>query len=318
MKLALIVLLALPAFAERLYVSNERAGTIQIVDTKSDSVILTARIADRPRGLAVSPDGKRLYVAVSWWRDGKRPRTNAERIAALDTQTLKSVRNYSGGTDPECVAVSPNGQRLYLSNEDAGTASIVDVASGKHRETLVVGTEPEGVTASPDGKWVYVTAETSNVVTVIDAQKEKVAANIMVDPRPRVTIFTKDGTRAWASAEIGGTVQLIDVKRQRVIKRVRLGATDKPVGMVLSPDERTLYVATGRGNGVAIVDVATMKMTSKIPTGVRVWGIALSRDGRKLYAANSLSNTISVIDTAAKRVVKTIGTDDGPWALTLR
>lgn len=61
-----------------------------------------------------------------------------------------------------------------------------------------------------------------------------------------------------------------------------------------------------------------MKMTAKIPTGVRVWGIALSRDGRKLYAANSLSNTISVIDTATKRVVRTIRTDDGPWALTLQ
>ena len=318
MRLALVLLLSLPAFAERLYVSNERAGTIQIVDTKTDAVVLTARIADRPRGMAVSPDGKRLYVAVSWWRDGKRPRTNAERIAALDAQTLKSVRSYAAGTDPECVALSPDGQRLYLSNEDAGTASIVDVASGKQRESLVVGTEPEGVTASPDGKWVYVTAETSNVVTVIDAKQEKVAANLMVDPRPRVTIFTRDGSRAWASAELGGSVQLIDVKRHRVLKRVKLGATDKPVGLVLSPDEKTLYVATGRGNGVAVVDVATMKMTAKIPTGVRVWGIALSRDGRRLYAANSLSNTISVIDTGTRRVVKTIATDDGPWALTVR
>lgn len=318
MKYLLVFLLAVPAFGERLYVSNERAGTIQVIDTATDRVIATARIADRPRGLAISPDGRRLYVAVSWWRDGKRPRTGAERIATLDVLTLKGVRDYRGGTDPECVAVSPDGRRLYLSNEDAGTASIVDVNTGQHRATLVVGTEPEGVTASPDGRWVYVTAETSNVVTVIDAKTEKVAANIFVDARPRVTIFTKSGTRAWASAEIGGTVQLIDPAKHRILKRVRLGPTDKPVGMVLSPDEKKLYVATGRGNGVAIVDVAKMRMTAKIPTGVRVWGIAITRDGRKLYAANSLSNTISVIDTATNRVVKNIPTDDGPWALAMR
>jgi PQQ-dependent catabolism-associated beta-propeller protein len=304
--------------AALLYVSNERAGTIQVVDTATDRVVASTRIADRPRGLAISPDGKRLYVAVSWWRDGKRPRTGAERIAALDARTLKTLHDYKGGTDPECVAVSPDGQRLYLSNEDAGTASIIDVNSGQHRATLVVGTEPEGVTASPDGKWVYVTAETSNVVSVIDAKKEQVAANILVDPRPRVTIFTRDGTRAWASAEIGGTVQLIDAKRHKVLKRVRLGATDKPVGMVLSPDEKKLYVATGRGNGVAVVDTSAMKMTAKIPTGERVWGIALTADGRKLYAANSLSNTISVIDTATSKVVRTIRTDDGPWALAIK
>lgn len=306
--------LVLAAF---LFVSNERAGSIQVIDTGSDRVVGVARIGNRPRGLVVSPDGKRLYVAVSWWRDGKHPRTGTERIAALSAPMLKPLRDYPAGTDPECVALSPDGQRLYLSNEDAGTASIVDAISGKVRATLVVGTEPEGVTASPDGKWVYVTAETSNVVSVIDAKKEQVAANILVDPRPRATIFTRDGTHAWVSAELGGSVTLIDTKRHRTLKRVRFGPTDKPVGMALSPDGKKLYVATGRGNGVAVVDTVAMKMIAKIPTGDRVWGLALTPDGRKLYAANSLSNTISAIDTATNRVVKTIRTEDGPWGLAM-
>jgi PQQ-dependent catabolism-associated beta-propeller protein len=313
-----LVVFALPALADRLYVSNERAGTIQVIDMATDRVVKTLPIHDRPRGMAISPDGKRLYVAVSWWRDGKRPRTGRERIAVLDAATLQPIRDYPAGTDPECIAASPNGQRLYLSNEDVGTASIVDVATGKTRATLIVGTEPEGVTASPDGKWVYVTAETSNVLTVIDAQTEQVAANILVDARPRFTLFTRDSAHAWATAEIGGSVQLIDAKRHRVVKRVRLPATHKPVGMVLSPDEKKLYVATGRGNAVTVVDTKAMKVIATIPTGVRVWGIAITRDGHKVYAANSLSNTISVIDTTTNRVVRTIATDDGPWALLLR
>jgi PQQ-dependent catabolism-associated beta-propeller protein len=317
-RLALLVLLALPAFADRLYVSNERAGIIQVIDTATDRVIGGARIHDRPRGMALSPDGKQLFVAVSWWRDGKRPRTGRERIAALDAITLKPVRDYPAGTDPECVAAAPNGQRLYLSNEDAGTASIIDALSGKLRATLVTGIEPEGVTASPDGRWVYVTAETSNVVTVIDAKQEKVTANMIVDARPRVAIFTRDGAHAWVSAELGGSVQLIDVKRHKPVARIRLGKADKPVGMVLSPDEKTLYVATGRGNGVAVIDTVTRKVVATIPAGERVWGIALTRDGKKLYAANSLSNTISVIDTATRKVMRTIKTEDGPWALVIR
>jgi PQQ-dependent catabolism-associated beta-propeller protein len=302
-----------------LYVTNERAGSVQVIDTNTDRVVTTARIGNRPRGMAISPDGKRLYVAVSWWRDGKRPRSGKEAIVALDAKTLKVVRSYeSGGTDPECVAVSPNGQRLYLSNEDAGTASIVDVASGANRATLVVGTEPEGVTASPDGRWVYVTAETSNVLSVIDAKQEKTVANILVDPRPRAVIFTRDATRAWATAEIGGTVMLIDVKKQRVLRRIKLGAADKPVGLVLSPDEKTLYVATGRGNGVAVIDTKSARVVATIATGQRVWGIAISPDGRKVYAANSLSNTVSVIDTRTRRVITTIAVGDGPWALAVR
>jgi PQQ-dependent catabolism-associated beta-propeller protein len=298
-----------------LYVTNERAGSVQVIDTAADRVVRTAHLGNRPRGVAVAPDGKRLYVAVSWWRDGKRPRSGSESILALDAQTLSVVARYPAGTDPECVAVSPDGRRLYLSNEDAGTATIVDVRTAKPHATLIVGTEPEGVTASPYGKWVYVTAETSNVLTVIDAQQEKTAANILVDPRPRAVIFTRDATCAWATAEIGGTVMRIDVKQQRILGRVKLPAGNKPVGLVLSPDEKTLYVAMGRGNGVAVIDTKSARLIGTIPTGQRVWGIAISPDGRKVYAANSLSNSISVIDTKTRKVVKTIATEDGPWGL---
>jgi PQQ-dependent catabolism-associated beta-propeller protein len=313
------LLFALPALADRLYVSNERAGTIQVIDTATDRIVATARLGNRPRGMALSSDGKLLYVAVSWWRnDPKRPRSGKERIAVLDAATLTSARDLAAGTDPECVALSPDGKRLYLSNEDAGTASVIDAVSGKTRATLVVGTEPEGVAASPDGRVVYVTAETSNVITVIDAKKETVIANILVDARPRVTRFTRDGAHAWASAEVGATVSKIDARAHRVLKRIQLAAGEHPVGLVLSPDEETLYVATGRGNGVAVIDTVKMRVTSRLPTGQRVWGIALTRDGRKLYAANSLSNTISVIDTAKLQVIRTISSDDGPWALVAR
>jgi hypothetical protein len=70
----------------------------------------------------------------------------------------QKLRKYTtGGTDPECVAVSPDGHRLYLSNEEAGTASIVDVGTGARRATLIVwataeigGTVME-IDANPDG-----------------------------------------------------------------------------------------------------------------------------------------------------------------------
>jgi PQQ-dependent catabolism-associated beta-propeller protein len=314
----LALLLALPAQADRLFVTNERDGTLQVIDTQTDRVTATVKIGNRPRGMAVAPDGKRLYVAVSWWRDNKHPRSGRERIVALDPATLKTVRDYPAGTDPECVAVALNGQRLYLSNEDAGTASIVDVKSGAVRATLVVGTEPEGVTASPDGKWVYVTAESSNVLTVIDAAKEQIAANILVDARPRAVIFTRDGRHAWASAELGGSVMLIDARRHTVLRRIRLEKTHKPVSLALSPDQSRLYVALGRGNAVAIIDTKAMRLLATVPAGNRVWGLAVTRDGKKVYAANSLANTISVIDTHTLKTIRTIPTGDGPWALAVQ
>jgi YVTN family beta-propeller protein len=143
---AIALLLACSAQAGRLYVTNERDGTLQVIDTATDRVIATARIADRPRGVALSPDGKRVYLAVSWWRNGKQPRTNKERILALDAQTLKAVREYAAGTDPECVAVSPDGKRLYLSNEDG---EMLVLAAGPKYAHLATNSMGELLMATP-------------------------------------------------------------------------------------------------------------------------------------------------------------------------
>ena len=47
------------------YVSNEGSGTVTIIDTATDQVVGTLTVGPGPRGIQVSPDGKRVYVAVS-------------------------------------------------------------------------------------------------------------------------------------------------------------------------------------------------------------------------------------------------------------
>src|SRR5262249_26223084 len=48
-----------------LYVTNERAGTVTIIDTQSQDVVTTVALGKRPRGIAVSPDRSRVFVALS-------------------------------------------------------------------------------------------------------------------------------------------------------------------------------------------------------------------------------------------------------------
>ena len=49
----------------------------------------------------------------------------------------------------EQLAVSPDGTQVYVANEDAGLATVLDVASGKVVETFKIGDEPEGVSVEP-------------------------------------------------------------------------------------------------------------------------------------------------------------------------
>ena len=53
------------ADAPRLYVSDERGGNVVIVDPQSASVVARIPVGKRPRGIQVSPDHRRVYVALS-------------------------------------------------------------------------------------------------------------------------------------------------------------------------------------------------------------------------------------------------------------
>lgn len=114
----------------------------------------------------------------------------------------KVIARHHIGSDPEQFAVTPDGTRLYASNEDGGTATAIDLRTGKQIATLVVSIEPEGVAISPDGRLAVVTSETSNTLSIIDIKANKIVDNLIVDLRPRAAIFSPNGKRLYVSAEI--------------------------------------------------------------------------------------------------------------------
>ena len=199
------------------------------------------------------------------------------------------LRKIPSGDDPEAFGVHPNGN-IYISNEDAAKASVIDPASAKVIAEIPVGLEPEGVAISPDGKQVIVTSESTNMLHIIAVPEHKVVANILVGARPRAAVFARDGKTAYATSEIGGEVKRVDMVAHKVLNKVPLGDDKiKPKDVLLSRDETTLYVAGGRADQIIVLDAETLQVKTRIPVGQRVWGLALTRDGRRLYCTNGVS-----------------------------
>jgi YVTN family beta-propeller protein len=90
------------------------------------------------------------------------------------------------------------------------------------------------------------------------------------------------------------------------------------MGVVVSPDSKQVYVSTGRGESVAVVDVAGRKVVKLIDgVGGRPWGIGVSADGKKVFTANGPSNDVSVIDVGSGTVERRIKVGGSPWGLVV-
>jgi YVTN family beta-propeller protein len=309
----------------RVFVTNERSGTLSVIDGTTHQVIATLPLGKRPRGLKVSPDGRSLFVALSGSPiagpgvdESKLPPADkgADGIGVVDLATLKLLRILRGVSDPEQLAVSHDGKRLFVASEDTGKGVVLDATDGHLLASMPVGGEPEGVTLSPDGRFVYMTSEEDHKVSVIDTATSRVIATIEVGERPRFTEFSDDGRTAYVSAENDGTITVIDAVAHQRLRTLKLeGSLARPVGMMVSHDGRQLYAVTGRGQKLLAIDPQTGKVLKSLDVGPRPWGVALSPDGQTLYTANGNSNDVSIVDVANFQVLARIPVGDGPWGL---
>ena len=309
----LLVLAAVSAGAhsETAYVSDEMANVVHVIDAPHWSAQSTIVVGKRPRGMVLSHDGKRLYVAVG----------NDDRIDVIDLATRKVVDHLPSGPDPERFAISPDGRRLYVANENDNAVSFVDIAAKKIVHEVTVGAEPEGMAVSPDGRWVICTSESASLVHFIDATSAKLVDSVLVGTRPRDAQFNADGSQLWVSSETRATVTVFAMPSRKVLHTIDFDADDnapdtvQAVGIVLRPQRA--FVALGRGNAVAEVDPGTFAIRRYLPAGQRDWGIAAAPDGKRLYAANGLSGDVTVFDLIANKPIATIPVGGKPWGVVV-
>jgi YVTN family beta-propeller protein len=335
------LLLALPCPAYEIWVSNEKSGDVTIIDSTSRKALATFPVGKRPRGIRVSPDNRTVFVALSGTPisgppqldakgnpilhkgkdddddDDKKADKSADGIAVIDVGSRNVAKRIKVGSDPEQLAVSPDGKKLYVSNEDVGTASVVDIGSGKVQHIIPVSREPEGVGIRPDGKVFYVTCETEGEIYAIDTTSFEVAAHFNVGGRPRSAAFLADSSRAFIPSESSGQLHLVDAVNHKLLKTESLPKGCRPMCVKVSPDGKKLYASTGRAGTICVADTATLQLLSTIKAGARPWGIDISPDGTVLYAANGPSDDVSVIDLKTEKELAKVKAGSSPWGVAI-
>ena len=73
----------------------------------------------------------------------------------------------SVGDGPRGVAVSPDGDTVYVANGSSNTVSVINASTNSVTDTVSVGDAPYGVAVSPDGDTVYVANSSDDTVSVL-------------------------------------------------------------------------------------------------------------------------------------------------------
>lgn len=259
-----------------------QAGTVSVIDTTSNQVIATVPVGKVPAALAVTHDGRRVYVANGF----------SDSISVIDTasntvvKTLSTLVPSGSISTPAGVGVNPVRPEAYVTNVvfsvghflyviDTTTDSIVDFV------TLPLG-PGLGIAVSPDGLLAYVNQFTTDVtvgtsfITVVDLTRRAVVRTISL-PRNsgdfNFLALSPDGSRLYVTDAATASLSVIDTT-DGLLRDIFLGSASDPIGVAVNPTGSLVYVSVSAG--LLTIDAATFAIEGRVPLGAGPTGVAIA------------------------------------------
>ena len=285
--------------------------SIALVDRQQNSVVdfPDPRVGKNSRqvylyGIAFSADGRHVYASLGSLSDPAGRNTG-------DTGNGIAVYGITNGAlQPEhFLAIAPQ-----------------PVAAGRHRARALDkapdGTAPPfpaGLAVLPgEPERLLVADNLSDDALLLDAASGRVLARFDLGSSrevpatyPYAVAVSRDARRAWVSLWNASQVAELDLAAGKVLRRIGLrepsqptDAGSHPTALLLSPDEKYLYVALANRDEVAALDVAGNRPPRYLPTrlpgqqypGAYPLGLAASADGKRLYVADASADAVAVFD----------------------
>jgi len=259
------------------YGTRERPGsTLSVVDLEQPQEIRRIDLAPhtRPHGvawfaadrIAVTTEGSQHVLVID--------PASGRVVSAIETAQAAS----------HMVVVSTAARRAYVTNIGSGTTTVIDLVDGRKLGDVATGAGSEALALTPDGHELWVAARAAGTIAVVDTATLDVKARLPLPGVPIRIAMTPDGHTALITCAGSGEIVAVDVRTRVERRRARVavplapGVQDRPfarmapgsvlpVGLLVSHDGRSAYVAATMGDRVAQFDTGTLEILRTLDVG---------------------------------------------------
>ncbi len=278
----------LPAF-----ITDAATNTLLQVNTTTKVVDTAVHVGSNPFGVAVLPDGSRVYV-TNW---GLRS-TSVSVVNIVGGMLSGTPRAITVGRMPLGVVATADGKQVFVTNFLSGSMSVIDTATETVVRTISVGSLPRGVVANPRKPYVYVGSQATDDVAFVNTTDFSIVRapagadpfGVAVDPSGKILYVALEG-------EAPGKLLIMDAASGAILDIVPVGSG--PTGVAVSPDGKRVYVANKNTGTVSVVDAVSRTWVRDVTVGAMPVGVSVSSDGGRVYVANSNGASLSVINTTS-------------------
>jgi YVTN family beta-propeller protein len=197
-------------------------------------------------GLAVSPDGKRLYAV----------HVLGEKLHAIDIETRAVVKTIDLKAEPYTVLVSPDSATVYLSLWGGARVLVFNAADLSLKHEIEVGEHPNAMAFSKDGTRLFVACANTNAVWNIDLAQAYATEQISIAPfpnmppgsTPNALDLSPDGKTLLVANADNNTVAVIEIEddgKGEVEGFIPTGWY--PTGVRYSKDGSKVFMLSGKG-----------------------------------------------------------------------
>jgi len=269
----------------KVYVGNFKDNTVSVIDTATAKVVSTIPVSAGPHGMALSADGRWLFVSG----DG------SSTVSVIDTSTDRVANTIEVGKSPHGVTRVPGNDLLLVAVNGEDKIAFVDSRKQVVVATVSVG-KPHTIGASPDGTMAYISSQVPGhfEIAVLDIAARAVVRSIPLDKTPRDLEYGYDGKAIYFTKAGANAIEVLDPASDKIIAEIPTGVSPHYVN---HPQNSKYGMAIVQGPGeLFLFDPSTNKQVRSIKVGDQPHWLALSGDGKTAYVTNEGSNTLSIVD----------------------